>query len=817
LISAGVLVLATLGLSERTASLSTNLLKNPGFEAGLSTPAGWSTFSPRPRGITYALDDAKHRSGKRSARVEGFGRGMGMWQQVIDVQPDRVYVFTGHVAFEDIAPPGECRLQLVFRDADNQVIEFVNFPAHTGTREFALDFPPKLKVRAPDGAARVEVNLYLSGTGKAWFDDVFFGLAPTGEVSGMVTSGGKPLQDARVYVWGDPWGKTHEAITDSAGRYRLTGIPVAFPRYVLMAAKDGYRTRPAGDIDVKEDGNTGVDFQLRQGGDPDDLRVKFGTLSLQELVPGVRIPDGAAIPPDADGYAEAIRPYLASDEYIQSDHPDVIAKAKQLVEALPAVDRNDTRKVAWVIYQWVCKHIDHDGVFSRRRAGGLEQPFQDVTSGIWQTLAPDGWCWGKSFLDWGYRPDELLKTECGICVEHAWLVSAMFRSLNIPARASVGSLEFWAQDADANGAWVHMSTTGGRSAFRERGELGPGRSFEGGPPHARYSVLSRPVLHEDWNAKNKGLWRERHPWGERYEGTPSGYEQAMADLKKFAATGEAPRAKRPHPQGASPGRRAPGRRTPRREQGAGEQHDLAVQRRPHRQPPGDTYQIHYSDVTINLLNMDGQQTLDVRFPLVTEPSGKRIKTDNTYWTNHRECIKRTWIEEITNPPARGTERWFHIEFDLAPLLDDAPASAAAKPVDVIGAGPKLDRPFEWVDGLLVRPSDFSVTRWAAPGDGSDRRGPGNFWWNMLSTPRAAHYQPTTYLKKRLAEWNGPREPIVTCLIHENNFYRARSTPWALVYYADIRKSRPLNAPFNLNAPDASVARSPADRQAIWRA
>ena len=133
------------------------------------------------------------------------------------------------------------------------------------------------------------------------------------------------------------------------------------------------------------------------------------------------------------------------------------------------------------------------------------------------------------------------------------------------------------------------------------------------------------------------------------------------------------------------------------------------------------------------------------------------------------------------------------------------------------SGTKLDRPFEWVDGLLMRPSDFSVTRWAAPGDRPGRRGLGNFWWNMLSTPRAANYNPTAYLKKRLAEWNGPREPIITCLIHENNFYRARSTPWALVYYADVRKSRPLRPPFDLDAPDASVARSPADRQAIWRA
>jgi len=133
------------------------------------------------------------------------------------------------------------------------------------------------------------------------------------------------------------------------------------------------------------------------------------------------------------------------------------------------------------------------------------------------------------------------------------------------------------------------------------------------------------------------------------------------------------------------------------------------------------------------------------------------------------------------------------------------------------SGTKLDRPFEWIDDLLMRPSDFSITRWAASGDRPGRRGLGNFWWNMLSTSRAADYNPSVYLKRRLAEWTGPRPPLITCLIHENNFYRARSTPWAQVYYSDRRKSRPLEPPFNLNALDASVARSPEDRQAIWRA
>lgn len=623
-----------------------NLLRNPGFEEGLEAPEGWRTYPAPSPGLRFSRDDTRSHSGGRSARVECAGSGFGMWQQVVDVEPGRVYVFTAYVAFEGIAPGGACRLQLVFRKADDGIIEFVEFPSHTGRREFALDFPPELKVRAPAAAARVEVNLFLSGRGRAWFDDVFFGLAATGDVSGTVTCEGEPLESARVHVWGSPWGRSHEALTDSAGKYDLTGIPVAFPRYILMASKDGYRTLPAGDVDVTGGANTTVDFELVRGRDPDDLRVKFGTLVLQEFVPRARIPEGAVIPSDAKGYPEAIRPYLESDDYIQAEHPDVVALAKQLVGTLGPGDRTDVRKVAWVLYEWVSKHIDHDGVFSDRRSG-LDPPYRDVTSGIWQTLDPDGWCWGKSFLDWCYRPDELLKVECGICVEHAWLVSAMLRSLNIPARASVGSLEFWAQDPNGNGAWVGMSTTGGRTGYRERGTLAPGRGFEGGRPHARFSVLSRPILHEDWNARNKGLWRERHPWTERYEGTKAGHDRAESDLTSFGATGEAPRM------------RPPGRARPRRGTRA----------------PGDSHLIHYSDVTINLWNMGDQRTLDVRFPLVTDPPGGSVEVANVYWTNHPECVRRTWIEEITHPPVEGTERWFHIEFALTNLLDGIPSPA----------------------------------------------------------------------------------------------------------------------------------------------
>jgi transglutaminase-like putative cysteine protease len=634
-----------------SAPEAVNLVRNGGFESGDAAPDGWRTFPPSPRGVRYVWDDAKRHAGDRSARVEGSG-GFGMWQQFVDVVPGRVYVLHAHVAFEDVAPPGRCCLQIVFRDARNAMLGMIDWPGHTGSRDFALDFPPRLKVRAPDGAARAEVNLFLRGRGRAWFDDVHFGPAPTGSVAGTVTCRGKPVPDARVRVWGDPWGKPCEAVTDAGGRYRLDGLPVAYPRYVLLAGKAGYRTRPAGDVAVRAGAAAPVNFVLTPGSDPEDLRVKFGTLSLQKRVPGARIPDGAVIPAGADGYPEPVRPYLEPDAYVRSDHPDVVARAKRIVESLPPADRRDTREVVWAVYAWVSRNIEHDGVFSAAGRGGLETPYRDVTSGIWQTISGRGWCWGRSFLDWCYRPHELLETRGGICVEHAWLTAALLRALNIPARAAVGSHEFYAQRASGDGTWVHGGTTAGRTGFRERGSIG--RGYEGLPPETRFAVLGRPVLHEDWNARNPGLWRERHPWGERYEGTSEGREQALADLARFAETGGAPRGMRP-PRRGRPGPGDRGR----------EAEDRALQRRPPRRD--GAYVIHYSDVTISLLTMGDQRTLDVRFPITSlAEAGAEEPAVSRFWTSQPDRVRRTWTETVKNPPVRGAERWFHIEFDLTP-------------------------------------------------------------------------------------------------------------------------------------------------------
>ncbi len=128
------------------------------------------------------------------------------------------------------------------------------------------------------------------------------------------------------------------------------------------------------------------------------------------------------------------------------------------------------------------------------------------------------------------------------------------------------------------------------------------------------------------------------------------------------------------------------------------------------------------------------------------------------------------------------------------------------------SGTAIDQPFQWVEGLLVRPSDFSITRWVSEDSPKE-----SFWWNRLEGPLADQYNPTAYLQKRLAAWDETRPPFITVLIHENNFYRAGGTPFANIYWQDGDRSQPKQPPFDLDTPDASRPRSPQNQAHILAA
>ncbi|HDZ91641.1 MAG TPA: hypothetical protein ENH37_13345 [Deltaproteobacteria bacterium] len=604
-----------------------NLLSNPGVEQGTDgRPLAWTprTLAGGTENPVFVWEAAKSSEGRFSLRIENMGFGGGMWQQVVQVAAGTVYTLSGYVGFENVIPPGRCNLQVVFRDKGGNILEFVDLPFHDGTRPFELDYPSRLKFRAPAHAATAEVNCFLQGPGVAWFDDLFFGPALSGKISGRVISEGGPVDGARVWLMGDPWGRVYEAYTDQAGRYLLEHVPVAFPRYVMMAEREGFRSRPAGDVAVRAGESTRVDFELFEGRNPVDLlRVKFACLGLNYHVAPNQVPTDALIPIESEDYPESIREYLKSDRYITSHDPAVVALADQILSSLDPATRKDTYAVAWAVYEWVAKNISHDAVF-----GEVKGPYMDVTSGIYQTIL-GGWAWGRNFYGWCYRPAQTVALGSAICVEHAWLSAALLRALGIPARVSVGSTQFWVQRPGEYGYWVGLSTSSGSNAYREHGVLGPG--FGGLESPAFFSVTSEPVLHEDWSIKGKCLWHEKHPWSETYPGTEEGLALALDHMDRFMVNGTAPKGLPSSPE-------------------------------------SDRFRIYYRDVTIDLNNVDGPGSVDIRFPLVSESEAHHDMKAQAYWSNHPECIERTYVEEITNPPVEGKLRWFHIVFDLTRLV-----------------------------------------------------------------------------------------------------------------------------------------------------
>jgi acetyl esterase/lipase/peptidoglycan/xylan/chitin deacetylase (PgdA/CDA1 family) len=131
-------------------------------------------------------------------------------------------------------------------------------------------------------------------------------------------------------------------------------------------------------------------------------------------------------------------------------------------------------------------------------------------------------------------------------------------------------------------------------------------------------------------------------------------------------------------------------------------------------------------------------------------------------------------------------------------------------------GTAIDKPFEFVNDLLVRPSDFSITRVTLDG------GRQNFWWNLTQSADSERFRPVRLLEERLADWerrSPGRLPLITALIHDNNFARSGPEGWSSIYFTMIGGERgdPLPPPYDLRAPDPSRLRSGREQAAIWAA
>jgi len=145
------------------------------------------------------------------------------------------------------------------------------------------------------------------------------------------------------------------------------------------------------------------------------------------------------------------------------------------------------------------------------------------------------------------------------------------------------------------------------------------------------------------------------------------------------------------------------------------------------------------------------------------------------------------------------------------LLDIYREMGARMTMEYHESGTEPGRPFAWRQGLLIRPSDFSITRWAAPGEARE-----SFWWNRQDTPQAAEFNPAARLKNQLAAWKHSRTPLITALIHENDFSVRGGPSWNAIYLSPDGKT-PRRPPYDLNAPDQAEPRTTENQTAIWHA
>jgi len=145
------------------------------------------------------------------------------------------------------------------------------------------------------------------------------------------------------------------------------------------------------------------------------------------------------------------------------------------------------------------------------------------------------------------------------------------------------------------------------------------------------------------------------------------------------------------------------------------------------------------------------------------------------------------------------------------LLDIYREQGAKMTMEYHESGTKPDQPFAWRQGLLIRPSDFSITRWTAPGENRE-----SFWWTRQDTPQSAAFNPTMRLQSQLAAWTHPRAPLITVLIHENDFYVRGGPSWNAIYLSRDGRS-PRTPPYDVNAPDQAEPRTAENQAAIWRA
>jgi hypothetical protein len=155
-------------------------LQNPGFEEdadGDGLPDGWYPADLNAEGEAQFLwDGTVVKEGRHSAGGQYRGEGRMSWLQVVAVQPNTDYQFSGFLKAQILS--GVVAYQLWFVDElGGPLGEPITVAPHQSSTDWVKD---EIEVRAPAEATAVQIWGQIIADGRAWFDDVSWKEAGSG-------------------------------------------------------------------------------------------------------------------------------------------------------------------------------------------------------------------------------------------------------------------------------------------------------------------------------------------------------------------------------------------------------------------------------------------------------------------------------------------------------------------------------------------------------------------------------------------------------------------------------------------------------------
>jgi len=147
-------------------------LENGGFEQdadGDGLPDAWYPADLNAEGeARFLWDGTVVKEGRHSAGGQYRGPGRMSWLQVVTVEPEAEYRFSGYLKAQILS--GVVAYQLWFVDPlGGPLGEPITVAAHQTSTDWAKD---ELELRAPAGAEAVQIWGQIIADGRAWFDDV---------------------------------------------------------------------------------------------------------------------------------------------------------------------------------------------------------------------------------------------------------------------------------------------------------------------------------------------------------------------------------------------------------------------------------------------------------------------------------------------------------------------------------------------------------------------------------------------------------------------------------------------------------------------